>query len=175
MLSYGRFEDLNANFDRNGLITGFTLRNFAASTDALPGFLSLTVYSDAGVGTVTKSIADFAAASTPGWLHAEFNASNPNFSGDVPDFSNVQRLDVNWGGFTNPGADFDFSFFGTINGLPEPGTMSMLLLALGVIMLARKRTRVTPEPVPVRASGPSSMMTSTPSASDLYSLPNRPF
>ena len=163
-MTYGYGTPLNVDLSRSGLIFGFRLGGFGADEPGMTGDISLRVVTSGGTDEVTKPIATF--VNNPIWLHEEFTGV---------DFTNVERLELSWGNFTQPGADLDFQMFGTVNGLPEPGTMSMLILALGVILLARKRTRAAPEPVPVRASGPSTMMNSMSSTSDLYSLPNRSF
>lgn len=165
-LSWGRFEDLNANMDRSGLIFGFQVGDFAADEPGLSGTIRLTIYSDTGTDAVAKSISTF--VNNPSWRHEEFDNS--------VNFANVTRIDLDWYGFSEVGADLEFSSFDTLNFLPEPGTMSMLVLALGVIMMARRRTLMTPAPVVAsRSQGASAMRSPMPSASDLYSLPNRPF
>ncbi len=166
LLSYGRFEDLNANFDRNGLITGFRLSGLAADEPAQTGFMSLTVYSPTGTGTVTKDIIDLLESAE--WLHEEF-------AGDNIDFSNVSRLDLEWGGFTTGGADFNINFsISTVNGLPEPGTMSLMGLAMLMLFLVRGRGVLrASEPALAHSRQYKAGTVRAIPATDLYNVPHR--
>lgn len=128
-ISWGRFDPLNANLSSGGVVFGFRLGEFWADDPGLTGFISLTVYSDSGNDTVTYAISDF--INRPQWFHEDFDNS--------VNFANVSRLDLDFFGFTALGPDLEFTTFNTVSALPEPGTMAMMFMAGGLLMVVRRR------------------------------------
>ena len=131
-LHYGRNTDLNADYDRNGMIFGFRLSEFSADEPAWTGTIRLTLYDGNNTEQIGKSISTF--QHNPEWLHSEFNSIN---------FANITRIDLDWYGFTANGADLAFNSFNTLNWLPEPSTTSMLMVAAALIFLLRRSRNST--------------------------------
>ncbi len=131
-LSYGHSSSLNLDLDEGALYTGFFLDNFGADDPAETGFIRLTVYSGSGTEAISKNIGAFEDGYS-GWNFSEFATT---------DFGTISRIDLDWYGFTSEGADVEFTYFGITNTLPEPGTLTMLLIGGLFLRQARKRFAV---------------------------------
>jgi len=74
-----------------------------------------------------------AFATNPSWAFSEFSGI---------DLNTVLRIDIDWFGFTLPGADIEFAILGVKNSVPEPATLTMLLIGGLALRHARKRMRI---------------------------------
>ncbi|MCZ7592388.1 MAG: hypothetical protein M5U15_09650 [Kiritimatiellae bacterium] len=126
-LSYGYNNDLNLDLS-DEIYTGLFLLDFYADEPGMSGTIRLTLYSESGVNSVSRNIGAF--IQNPKWELTEFP--------DV-DLSNIQRIDLDWYGFSDPGADIEFTGFGVSNNLPEPTAVSMILLGGILLRALRKR------------------------------------
>lgn len=126
-LSYGYNNDLGLDLS-DDIYTGLFLLDFYADEPGMSGTIRLTLYSATGTEAVTRDIANF--IKNPKWELTEF--SNV-------DLSNIQRIDLDWYGFSEAGADIEFTGFGISNNLPEPTSVSMILLGGILLRTLRKR------------------------------------
>jgi hypothetical protein len=127
-LSYGRFTPLGLDLTELNFYRGFRLDEFSADEPGLTGTIRLTLHTSGGTNAVAHSIATF--INNPVWKLSDFSGVN---------FANVNRIDLDWYGFSQNGADIEFTTFSFDTIIPEPGTF--LLLVMGGLILRTTRKK----------------------------------
>lgn len=127
-LSYGRFSPLGLDLLTSGFYTGFRLEEFAADAPGLTGNIRLTLHTSGGTNAIAYSIANF--INNPEWKLSDFSGVN---------LANVNRIDLDWYGFSDVGADLEFTIFGFATIIPEPGTFVLLVMGGLILRTTRKK------------------------------------
>lgn len=127
-LSYGRFSPLGLDLAADGFYTGFRLLDFAADEPGMSGTIRLRLHTSGGTNAIAYSIANF--VNSPEWKLSDFTGV---------DLSNVNRIDLDWYGFTQDGADLEFTIFSFATIIPEPGTFVLLVMGGLILRTTRKK------------------------------------